>query len=441
MGERLALPLLSVRKKMKKKRKRGEPAPVQELLVPEGQIHRRLWLTVLAIVVAIGAFAFGISQLVRAIKDDNEVWVTLRSDRYGKGNGDGSELLFQYDLSAGDGSTNTKKKTVIAAYTELCSRAEALFGAESEDGSVCGLAWLSRHPNETVTVDPALYQALRLLMQAGDRTVFLAPLRADYTNLFLAEDELTAATYDPLTAPDAVAFREEAMRYAADVDAIDLHLGEDGTVCLAVSDAYLTWAKTNCVTALLDLFWLKNAFVVDFIADGLTERGLTYGAISSYDGFTRCLDVTRSLTYGQNLTDRTGGTTYTAAELQYSGRMTVVTMRSYRLYEWDRFSCREMSDGSARTLYLDPRDGICRSGEGTLLAASRTGSCAETALKLAPIWIAEAVELSELRELATDDLDCFYVSERIVRFTSQKLLRLLSLYDDGTVRYGAEELK
>lgn len=426
---------------MKKKRKRGEPAPVQELLVPEGQVRRRLWLTILAVVIAIGAFAFGISQLVRAIKADDESWVTIRSDRYGEGDGDGSELLFQYDLSAGEGSTNAKKKVVTAAYTALCSRAEALFGAESEDGSVCGLAWLSRHPNETVTVDPALYQALHLLEQAGDRTVFLAPLRVDYTNLFLSDDELTAATYDPLTAPDAVAFREETMRYVSDADMIDLRLGEDGTVCLVASDAYLAWAETNGVTALLDLLWLKNAFVVDFIVDGLTEQGLTFGAISSYDGFTRCMDGTRTLTYGQNLTDRMNKTTYTAAELQYSGRMTVVTMRGYRLYEWDRFSCREMADGSTRTLYLDPHDGICRSGTGTLLAASREGGCAETALKLAPIWIADEIDLSALRDLATDDLDCFYVSEQTVRFTSQKLLRLLSLYDDGTVCYGAEELK
>ena len=147
------------------RRKKRDQAPVKELLVPDGQVHRRLWLTVLAIVIAIGAFAFGISQLVKAIRGDGESWVTVRSDRYGEGYG--SDLYLQYDVSAGEGSTVQKKKQITAAYTELCTAAQDLFDAATEADGTGTLRWLNQHPNETVRVDAALYRALELLRQAG----------------------------------------------------------------------------------------------------------------------------------------------------------------------------------------------------------------------------------------------------------------------------------
>ena len=416
------------------KKTKREPSPVQELQVPEGQLHRRIWLTVLAILIAVGAFAFGISQLVKAIRGEDETWVTISAERYG------GDLLFQYDVSAGTEGAVAAKKRVTAAYSALCAEAEALFGFDSETVSTKGLQWLSRHPNETVSVDAALFDALKLLEGAGDRTVYLAPLRADYDNLFLAQTEDEAAQYDPLTDPDAVAFRKDAMRHCSDAGMIALRLNSDGTVYLSVSDAYLAWAKENGVEQFLDLLWLKNAFVVDYIAAGLTAQGLTYGAISSYDGFTRNLDGTRTETYGQNLTDRADGTTYTAVQMQYTGSLTVVTMRSYPLYATDRFTCRLMADGSARTLYLDSADGICRMSVGTLLAAAKGKTCAEVALAVAPFYIADTPDDAALTACAGEEIDCLYVADRTVFYTSQHCLTPVQVYDNGDIRYSLKQL-
>lgn len=420
------------------RRKKRDQAPVKELLVPDGQVHRRLWLTVLAIVIAIGAFAFGISQLVKAIRGDGESWVTVRSDRYGEGYG--SDLYLQYDVSAGEGSTVQKKKQITAAYTELCTAAQDLFDAATEADGTGTLRWLNQHPNETVRVDAALYRALELLRQAGDRTVYLAPLRADYTNLFLAQTEEEAAQYDPLTNPEAVAFREAAMRYVSDADMVELRLNGDGTVCLYVAEAYQTWAAENGVEQFLDFLWLKNAFIVDYIADRLIAKGLTYGALSSYDGFARNLDA-RGGTFGQNMTDRVGGTVYTAVQLQYSGRMTVVTMRNYALYSPDRFFCRDMADGSTRTLYLDAGDGICKAATTTLLAAAKEQSCAEVALTLAPFYIANTPDPARLDACTEKGIDCYYIADRTVYYTAQTYLKPVTVYDDGSLRYQLRSIK
>ena len=424
-----------------KKKSYRPPKAAQELLVPElsdKQKNKRLWLTVGALVLAAGAFAYGFIQLFNNIRAEDGGWVKIDSDR--RAEGYGADLIFQYDLRPGEGSTYAKKKEVKAVYTALCTEAEDLFGTEKKAEELHNLCWLSQHPNEKTAVPTALKEALEKLQAAGNRTIYLAPLRDEYINLFLADDEQDAASHDPLTNPQAVAFREEVMRYASSAEHIDLRVEADGQVCLYVSEEYLAWARANEISLYLDFLWLKNAFVVDYIANGLTAKGLTYGFVSSFDGFTRNLDDTRSESYGQNLTDFANGALYTAAQMQYTGKMTLVSMRNYRLYDLDRFTCRKMADGSARTLYLDIKDGICRSAVDTLLAASKEKTCAETALLLASVYIADTLDTADVKACSEAGIDCFYVQNQVVFYTSQTCLQLKTVYADSYVTYRAERL-
>ena len=64
----------------------------------------------------------------------------------------------------------------------------------------------------------------------------------------------------------------------------------DNKVCLNVSDEYLAFLQENGVDSLIDFGWLKNAFVVDYLAEVMIARGYTLGAITSYDGYTRNFD-------------------------------------------------------------------------------------------------------------------------------------------------------
>lgn len=58
---------------------------------------------------------------------------------------------------------------------------------------------------------------------------------------------------------------------------------------LEVSEEYQNWMAENGYETYLDFYWMKNAFIVDYLADLMIENGYIRGAISSYDGFNRNL--------------------------------------------------------------------------------------------------------------------------------------------------------
>ena len=88
--------------------------------------------------------------------------------------------------------------------------------------------------------------------------------------------------------PDDDAAAEETAAVAAftqNPDDISLELPGENQVCLHVSDAYQAYAAEMGYTAYLDFFWMKNAFLIDYLADTIRGEGYQLGIISSKDGF------------------------------------------------------------------------------------------------------------------------------------------------------------
>ena len=54
-------------------------------------------------------------------------------------------------------------------------------------------------------------------------------------------------------------------------------------------DEYADFASQNDIGEYPDFFWLKNAFIVDYIAEHLAENSYIHGTITTYDGYTRHL--------------------------------------------------------------------------------------------------------------------------------------------------------
>ena len=80
---------------------------------------------------------------------------------------------------------------------------------------------------------------------------------------------------------------------------LTLELLGGNQVKLNVADAYLQFAKANEITEFINFYWLKNAFIVDYMAEELEAAGFTGGIISSFDGFQRNLGATKG-SYSQN---------------------------------------------------------------------------------------------------------------------------------------------
>ena len=84
-------------------------------------------------------------------------------------------------------------------------------------------------------------------------------------------------------------FVDETLTYVNNPDAIDIELLGENKLRLNVSDEYADFASQNDIGEYLDFFWLKNAFIVDYIAEHLAENRYIHGTITTYDGYTRHL--------------------------------------------------------------------------------------------------------------------------------------------------------
>ena len=404
--------------------------PVQKIELSQNKVLLRGIAAVVFLI--IGAFA--LSQAVSQLFSVESGWQVIEA--VGSEASCASELVLVYDIGSGELSASAEARQLRELYSDECRLLYQLFHTVESFEGVTNLRDINLHPNETLTVDGALYRALETVQRLGDRTIYLGPVYARYSYLFFCEDDAQLADYDPWTSEAVRREYEGVAAYARDPASIDLQLLGEGRVCLFVSEEYLAYAQREGIERFLDFGWLQNAFVVDEVAAVLSENGFTKGSVSSCNGFNRNLD-SRPQTYSQHIYDRAGGTVYPAAVMAYEGPMSLVTLYDHPITEQDAFRIYSCGDGSVRTDYLSVEDGRCRSAVSDLLLYSDTLGCAETAMRAAPVFIADTLDTEALRTLAARGVQSVYCEARTI-YGTDEALRLTDLFDAGDVRYTAE---
>lgn len=344
-----------------------------------------------------------------------------------------SDFTFLYELGAGELSAATEKRALTEAYTEAAVTAYRLFSASENFAGVTNVCDLNRHPNEVLTVDEALYEAFALLERYGDRSVYLGPVYEIYDGLFSCEEDWQTIDFDPYVNPDIAAFYAEAAAYVRDPESVNVELLGDGQVRLHVSEEYLSFAKNSDTTRFLDFYWLTNAFIADYLAQTLSGQGYTHGTLTSYDGFIRNLD-SREMTYALDLYDREGQVVYPAAVMRYQGPESIVYLRGYPAVGQDAWRFYRTDSGEIRTAYVDTADGLCKSAADDLICYSGAAGCGETLLRMIPIYVADALQIEKLSELAADGVYAVWPEERALYHTDPDLV-LTDLYSGETAIY------
>lgn len=372
------------------------------------------------LIIALIAFGYGILQLLNPATGWQQI------DGNGGGLSYAGELVLQYNVSSA-----ADRKTVTSLYTKAAREAYLLFDPAADSGPVDGqgIAYLNAHPNEKVQVAPALYRALAQVQASGDRSLFLGPVTAYYGNVFYCADDVAAGEYDPLVNDQVRVFFSQCAAFASDPQAVDLQLLDNNTVCVAVSEAYLTFAQEQEIDRFLDFGWMKNAFVVDYIAEVLTADGCVRGALSSYDGFVCNLGGSRE-SFRLNILARGAE----AATLTYTGSMRAVSLRDYPLYEEDAHRFYRRADGQLRVPYLDPTDGLPRAAAADLLVYSENLTCGQLALLTAPVYLAESLTADGLASLWDAGAQTVRCQDRRV-FCSDPSAVLPIQAEDGTPAY------
>lgn len=370
--------------------------PVTRIELSESNIKLR-WIGII-VLLAIGVVSImiGLTGLLNTEPGWQSVEVSTREANCG------GDFTLQYDFSQAGSGASMQFKQLTSLYSDAAVRGYKLFSSQVEEVGLNNIAYLNRHVNEAVWVEPELYEALSLLASYGTRQVFLEPMVVEYNRVFLCENEVEAAMYAPTRNPETAAWLEEIGRFVSDPQMIRLELVGEDQVRLYAAPEYLAFAQENEIEVLFDLGWMKNAFLADYLASVLTENGYVNGYLASFDGFTRNLD-NRGIQYSFNLFDRKGDGIYLPAVMRYDGPMSIVFLRAYPMGEQDRWHSYTFSTGETLSVMLNPQTGLPGNAAENLVCYGKF-SCGEILLRAERAFIGEELDTQALMDMAQEQI-------------------------------------
>ena len=362
---------------------------INSIEVSTKHLTLRVVLFSVFLVLGIGAIIYGLSGLF----SDEGGWQVIEAEPYASADCS-DEFIFQYELGAGSISPKTEYNQLSRLYGEVAAKMYQLFHQNQLFDGVNNVAYLNAHPNETVEVGSVLYNAFEMLDKAGSRQLFLAPYWEYYYVLFSCTEDWETESYDPVLNGELRELFLQISDYIKDSEAVSLELYGDNRVCLKVSQEYMKFAEENDIYCFIDFHFMKNAFIIDYIAQKLIQSGYTHGVISSFDGFYRDLDD-RGTCYSLNLFDRQGNTALCAAVMEYTKRLSIVSLRSFPVTAEDKPKYYVTARGGIRFPYLD-MEGNCLAANNNLVCYSDSMGCAEILVEMLPVYVSDSFDVKGL---------------------------------------------
>ena len=407
---------------------RKNPDRPQTIELSEANQKPRLILICVLVVIAAVAFTAGVMSFVKGDPGWRTIEVTTGEVNCSE------EFVFKYYFPSTRGAASAANKQIVSLYTEATQKAYWLFNADEVHSEIKNIAYLNRHPNETVTVDPVLYNALEMLEGSGGRYLYLAEIYSQYDNVFLSETDGEAATQDPARSEEIKDYVNQILAFSNDPSHVSLELLENYQVRLTVSDAYQTFAQENEFTNFIDFHWTKNAFIIDYFAQLMIDAGYTDGYIGSYDGFTRNL-MTNKEPFSFNVFDRIENGIELVARMEYDEPMSIVFLRNYPMANLDRWHYYIYADGTGATAYIDTADGLSKTAATNLVsyAGGNTG-CAEILMQMIPTYVSDTLDEMALQSMTEHQIFSIWCQDATV-FYNDPDLQLLDLMNQDGLKY------
>lgn len=389
--------------------------------------------TKLKIILAVVFFLLGIGLLVYSLNSCMAVetgWITIEADSAEASCS--SEFVFQY-YSNGNAAEH---KQIYRLYSDAARTAYQLFSADEAFEGVNNIYFLNRHPNEKISVDPVLYQAFSTLDAASNRAVYLAPVYRQYDSMFYSQSDSEAEEFDPFQNPEQKAYLQELAAMAGNPEMVELELLEQNQVMLKVSETYLQFAKENDISDFINFHWMKNAFIIDYLAQTMIDHHFTAGNISSYDGFIRNLDSTSDTAYSFNLYNKVGQEVLPAATMEYHGAISIVFLRNYMINSPDIQHYYAFENGETRSCYIDVTDGLCKESLDNLVCYSYGMGCADSLMQMQPVYVDDALDVERIKQLPDKQIEYVYFDQEILLHSDPELVlyNMYQNYTEQTVR-------
>lgn len=408
--------------------------PVEKIELSEKHIGWRIAFFILFLVIAASAFA----SCVGTFFSVEPGWHEIETDSAGEANC-GNEFVFMYYLGGSGIDATAENKALKIVYTDVCERAHKLFHNKEMFEGVNNVYYINQHPNEVIEVDRGLYQAFEMIKQYENRNIYMAPVYSQYDEIFYCEDDSQLVDFDPRLSEEVAMEYAAIATFANDSAMVDVQLLGDNKIRLYVSEEYLAYAKENYIVDFIDFFWMKNAFVTDYLAEEMIARGYTLGTISSYDGFTRILDSTEN-SYSFNLYDRVDLTIYQAAVMQSQGSQSMLCFRDYMMSDLDAQHYYVLSNGEVRTSYVDVADGFSKEATDSFYVYGKNRSCAEILMQTIPVYVAEELSEEAVVELAAEGIYSIYCEDGLIKYNDSSVT-FSDLLNEESMKYTTELIK
>ena len=370
-------------------RKKYNLPTVERMELSEKHFSLRAILAAVLIAAALAVLGAAIFALTRT----EPGWQAIESDG-SKGIHCGGDFELRADVSGA-----AARKRLSMAWTEATAKAYAMFSLEdivSAEGTG-SVGTVNARAGEDVRVDEALYRALKTADEGG-RWLYLAPLYDVQRSLSACRYDHETASFDALQDPDVRAFCGRAAAFARDPEAARLVFTAPDTVRLELSEEYAAFLRENGCPGALDFGWMKNAFVIDYLADCVTQAGGSRAVITSCDGFVRALDDGARTAHSLPLYEagERGLAVRSNLRARYAGSAALAVLTRFApdpngslyfyVFKTDGTAWRA---GDTRLPYIDPRDGLAHAALPYLVGADENSGCAEVLMRLLPAYIAD----------------------------------------------------
>ena len=153
--------------------------------------NKRPWLRLVIVIVLILVGISSITYGLVSCLNRNTGWqeIELSKECYMIA----PEINLTYNLGASGVSATAEYKKISALYSDIVYKAYCLFDIYEEYDDTANLLTLSHKPNREVSVDPLLYNALKLAADNGGRHLYYAPLYEMNYMVCNSEDDDTAS--------------------------------------------------------------------------------------------------------------------------------------------------------------------------------------------------------------------------------------------------------
>ena len=369
------------------------PKPVKQIPVDIKNPRLRLFLVIMALAIAAGAFFLAFRQLYSV----EAGWTYLEADGT-VGLNVSADFMLRVELGAGSETPLAERKRLTTVYSSAAREAYTLYTAQESVDGVNNLWYINSHPGEVIRVDARLYRSMELSLSAGN-WLYLGPVYETWDSVWFSQEDREASAADPRMDAGIAAFTERVAGYIRSGD-IRLELLGDNNVRLYISDEYRSFGEEYEITRWMDFGWQKNAFIIDDLADALTSAGWTRAVLTSRDGFIRCLDGRGTFTL--DLFASTDAGVVPAAQAEYSGPAALMMLlpepKGNRRYSY------RYRDGTVRTAWISLENGLdVRPADG-LAVYTEEGGCRQLLCRFLPLLT--GAETTEAEWTAAAGEDC-----------------------------------